>query len=203
MDIYIIKSIDGGDTWADPIRINQDEAGLGHEHYFPWITVDPENGVVSAIFYDDRNVGGTDCEVFCANSEDGGQTWEDFQVSDVSFTPAPISGLAGGYMGDYLGIIARGGWVYPVWCDNRTGSVMTYCSPYQTNPLSRPKDLVGMVTFETGDVDLEWSYIEGEGFLNFNIYRDDVLIGTATDTVYTDALPDYGLYTYKVTALIC
>jgi hypothetical protein len=201
MDIYVIKSTDSGDNWSVPMKINQDEAGLGHQHYFPWITVDPENGVVSAIFYDDRNVGGSDCEVFCANSEDGGQTWEDFKVSDVSFTPAPISGLAGGYMGDYLGIIARGGWVYPVWCDNRTGSVMTYCSPYQTNPLSRPKDLVGVVTFETGNVDLEWSYVEGENFLNFNIYRDEVLVGTSTDTVYTDLLPDYGYYNYQVTAL--
>lgn len=201
IDVYIIKSVDGGETWSEPIRVNQDEAGLGHEHYFPWITVDPENGVVSAIFYDDRNVGGNQCEVYCANSEDGGQTWEDFKVSDVSFTPAPIPGLAGGYMGDYLGIIARGGWVYPVWSDNRSGSVMSYCSPYQTNPLNRPKDLIGSVTFETGNTDLEWSYIEGENFLNFNIYRDDVLIGTPTDTVYTDLLPDYGLYEYKVTAM--
>jgi len=201
IDIYVIKSEDGGDNWTSPIRVNQDEAGLGNTHYFPWITVDPENGIVSLIFYDDRNVGGGDCEVFCANSDDGGETWEDFQVSDVSFTPAPIPGLAGGYMGDYLGIVARGGWVYPVWPDNRTGSVMSYCSPYQTNPLNKPKDLMGLVTFESGDVALEWSYIEAENFLNFNIYRDDILVGTATDTVYTDALPDYGKYSYKVTAL--
>lgn len=200
IDIYMIKSSDGGTTWAEPVRVNQDEAGLGHQHYFPWITVDPENGLISLVFYDDRNVGGADCEVFCANSEDGGLTWEDFKVSDVSFTPAPIPGLAGGYMGDYLGIIARGGWVYPVWPDNRSGTTMTYCSPYQTNPLSRPKDLQGLVTFETGNVDLIWSFIEVENFLNFNIYRDDVLVGTASDTVFAEILPDYGIFQYKVTA---
>ena len=103
-------------------------------------------------------------------------------------------------MGDYLGIIARDGWVYPVWCDNRTGTVMTYCSPYETNPLSRPRDLQATVTFESGEVELEWSYEEAENFLNFNIYRGDELVGTTSDTVYTDILPDYGIYSYKVTA---
>jgi len=201
IDIYVIKSIDGGENWSIPVRVNQDEAGLGNEHYFPWITVDPSSGIVSLVFYDDRNVGSNKCEVFCANSDDGGVTWEDFQVSDVSFTPSPIPGLAGGYMGDYLGIIARDGWVYPVWCDNRAGAVMTYCSPYQTNPLNRPRDLTGLVTFETGEVELEWSYIEAENFQNFNIYRDDELVGTTSDTTYNEMLPDYGIYSYKVTAL--
>lgn len=200
IDIYLIKSVDEGATWSEPIRVNQDEAGLGHEHYFPWITVDSQNGIVSLVFYDDRNVNETDCEVFCANSDDGGQTWEDFKVSDVSFTVAPLPGSAGDYMGDYLGISAKQGWVYPVWTDNRSGTLMAYCSPYQTKTLNRPLDLQGSVTFETGNVYLNWSYIESDNFLNFNIYRNEILVGAALDTIYTDLLPAYGPYTYKVTA---
>jgi len=200
IDSYVVKSTDFGTIWSDPIRVNQDEAGLGKEHYFPWITCDPSNGILSVIFYDDRNVSSNQAETFCANSNDGGLTWEDFKVSDVSFTPSPIPGLADSYFGDYLGIIAQDGWVYPVWTDNRTGSAMTYCSPYQTNPLNRPRDFVGVVTFETGECDLTWSYEEGENFLNFKLYRDGEFFAETNDTTFVDNLPNYGIYNYQVTA---
>jgi len=200
IDVYMIKSSDKGDTWSDPIRVNQDPAGEGKEHYFPWICVDPYNGIISLIFYDDRNVDSTQCEVFCANSTDGGETWEDFKVSDVAFTPLPIAGLAADYFGDYLGITSLDGWVYPVWTDNRLGYAMAFTSPYETNPLNRPADLSATVAFETGRVDLIWSFEEMEGFLNFNIYRDGELVGTSTDTTFSEILPAYGLYLYQVTA---
>lgn len=134
MDIYMIKSTDLGITWSTPLKVNQDASGLGKKHYFPWITSDATNGNLSVIYYDDRNVSSTQCEVYVSNSSDGGTTWEDMKVSDVSFTPQPISGLATGYFGDYLGIHAHGRWVYPVWTDNRQGFAMTYVSPFQTGP---------------------------------------------------------------------
>jgi hypothetical protein len=201
MDVYMVKSTDGGENWSEAIRINQDEAGLGKKHYFPWIACDASNGILSTVFYDDRNVGAAEVEVFCANSDDGGETWEDFKVSDVSTSPSPIPGLASDYFGDYIGITAQDGWVYPVWTDNRSGSAMTYVSPYQTNPLNKPKNLVGEVTFETGAVDLHWNYETGENFLYFNLYRNDEFLTTAEDTMYTDMLPDYGFYDYSVTAV--
>jgi PKD repeat protein len=130
IDIYMIRSTNGGTTWSAPVRVNQDPAGLGKQHYFPWITCDPITGYLSVIFYDDRNVSSAQCEVFVANSLNAGDSWEDFKVSDVAFTPEPIPYLAGGYMGDYLGISAVGGRVYPTWTDNRTGVTLTYTSPF-------------------------------------------------------------------------
>ena len=200
IDAYMIKSSDQGDTWSDPIKVNQDPSGLGKEHYFPWITCDPENGILSVIFYDDRNVSSTQCEVYCANSYDAGETWEDFKVSDVAFTPAPIPGLAERYFGDYLGISARNGLVYPCWTDNREGTAMSYVSPYETIVLACPENLTVDLTFETGQLDLIWFFEGAEDFLYFNIYRDDEIIGNTEDTTYTDYLPDYGYYNYKVTA---
>ncbi len=199
-DVYMIRSEDGGDNWSDPIKINQDPSGLGKKHYFPWITCDPVTGGLSAIFYDDRDVTSTQCEVYCANSFDGGDTWEDFKVSDVSFTTGGIPGMSGSYMGDYLSIIARGGVVYPVWTDTRNDSYMTYVSPYETNTLASPTELLVSLDDETGETDLTWQFEEPAGFLNFNIYRDSELIGTSTDTTYADMLPDYGIYNYSVTA---
>lgn len=200
IDVYVIKSTDQGNTWSNPLKVNNDEAGLGKQHFFSWITCDPTNGILSIIYYDDRNVDTTQCEVYCANSVDGGSSWEEFKVSDVSFTPAPIPGLADKYMGDYLGIHAKNGMVYPIWTDNRLGYAMTFCSPYETNPVNRPTSLSGEIEFETGKVDLIWSYQETAGFLKFIIYRDGDSIASTTDTTFSELLPQYGLYTYRVTA---
>ncbi len=38
-------------------------------------------------------------------------------------------------------------------------------------------------------------------FINYNVYRDNVIIGTATDTNYLDNLTSYGTYDYYVTTL--
>jgi len=201
ISVYMIRSTDNGSSWSTPIRINQNTYTEGKEAYFPWITCDPETGTISVIFYDDRNTTSASCEVFVANSFDGGDTWEDFVVSDVAFTPSPIPGLATGYMGDYLGITAQGGKVYPCWTDNRGGLYMTYVSPFITNNLERPTDLAATLNETTGQVDLNWNFNSVSGFLYFNIYRDGAVIGTSTTTSFTDYLPDYGLYNYQVTAV--
>lgn len=138
VDVYMIRSTDNGTTWGSPVRVNQDPSGLGKKHYFSWITCDPVTGELSVIFYDDRNVSSSQCEVYVATSSDGGSTWEDFKVSDVAFTPSPIPELASGYFGDYLGISARDGFVYPVWTDNRNGSAQTWVSPFELSDIPYP-----------------------------------------------------------------
>lgn len=199
-DIYMIRSEDNGTTWSDPVRVNQDPSGQGKKHYFGWITSDPATGTLSMIWYDDRNVGGTQVEAFCGNSYDGGDTWEDFKVSDVAFTPSPIPGLASQYMGDYLGISARNGKVYPVWTDNRTGTALTYTSPYETSTMVAPSGLIAQLNEETGAVNLTWTHNIGPTFDHYNIYRGLQLIGTTTFPFYYDVLPAYGNYRYSVTA---
>lgn len=134
IDVYMIKSSDLGATWSAPAKVNQDPSGLGKEHYFPWICCDDISGTLSVIYYDDRNVLSAQCEVYVSNSTDGGASWEDFKVSDVSFTPQPIAGLASSYFGDYLGITSHERKVYPVWTDNRSGHAMAYASPFETGP---------------------------------------------------------------------
>ncbi|MBS1261530.1 MAG: hypothetical protein MAG453_00855 [Calditrichaeota bacterium] len=136
VDNYMIKSTDEGETWSEPIRINDDDAGEGNQHYFPWVHCDPVTGTLNAIWYDDRNVPTGQVEVFVGISYDAGESWQNYIVGDVSFTPAPIPGFAAGYFGDYLGIYGRDGKVYPCWTDNRSGVALTYVSPYfADNPI--------------------------------------------------------------------
>jgi hypothetical protein len=201
LSVYLIKSTDGGDTWSTPVRVNQGPFQDGKEAYMPWIACDPENGTLSVIFYDDRNVSSTQVETWVAVSYDAGETWEDFRVSDVAFTPQPIAGLAEGYMGDYIGITARGGKVYPAWMDNRNGYVQTFISPFETNPREHPYNLQIALDDATGQTNLTWDFNSVNTFEHFIIYRDGVQIGTSTEQNFTDNLPDYGVYQYKVSAM--
>ncbi|MBN2172894.1 MAG: PKD domain-containing protein [Bacteroidales bacterium] len=125
--VYMIRSTNGGTSWSTPIKVNQ---GSGTA-YFPWITCDPETGNLAVIFYDNRNTATASCEAWVAYSTDAGNNWTDFRVSDVAFTPSPINGLASGYMGDYLGITAKGNRFYPCWTDTRNNLYMTYVSPFE------------------------------------------------------------------------
>ena len=134
IDVFLIRSSDEGNTWSAPVRVNQDPPGNAKEHFFPWITCDPETGYLCVIYYDDRNTDTTKCETWVSYSYDAGNSWTDMKVSDVSFTPTPIPGLAINYMGDYLGITSKNRKIYPVWTDNRTGQTMTYVSPFDLSP---------------------------------------------------------------------
>ncbi len=134
IQIYVATSFDRGDTWSTPAQVNQDARSLGRENFLPWITADRKTGELHVIFLSDRNVTSTEVETFVATSSDGGATWRDFRVSDVAFTPQPIAGLASGYFGDYLGISALGGRVYPVWTDNRLGRALAFTSPFDSTP---------------------------------------------------------------------
>jgi hypothetical protein len=199
-DVYMIRSEDNGTTWSDPVRVNQDPSGQGKKHYFGWITCDPATGTLSMVWYDDREVASNLVEVYCGNSTDAGETWEDFKVSDVSFDPTPIPGLADQYFGDYIGIMARNGKVYPVWTDNRTGTALTYTSPYVTSTMVAPTSLIAQLNEETGSVDLTWTHEAGPTFDHYNIYRGFTLIGTSVFPFFNDMLPTYGSYRYQVTA---
>ena len=130
VSVYMVKSTNGGVAWSTPSRINT-VAASNHAAYMPWITCDPVTGNLYTIFYDDRNFtdASSEVEAWVAFSDDGGTSWTDMSVSDVSFTPSPIPGFATGYFGDYLGISAYDGKVYPVWTDNRSGRALAYTSP--------------------------------------------------------------------------
>jgi uncharacterized repeat protein (TIGR01451 family) len=135
VEVYLIKSSDKGVTWSTPVKVNTDPLGTNKQHYLPWIACDPTNGNLAVVFYDNRNVSATQAEAWCAVSGDGGETFTDFAVSDVAFTPTPVPNLATGYMGDYLAITAQDGMVYPCWTDTRSGHAMTYVSPFFLSPV--------------------------------------------------------------------
>jgi hypothetical protein len=107
-DIWLSRSSDGGDTWSQPIRVNNDPAGK--QQFFTWMTVDQVTGYLWFVFYDRRNYSGTNTDVFIALSRDGGETFNNFKISESPFLPT-----ANVFFGDYTNISAHNNVVRPIW----------------------------------------------------------------------------------------
>ena len=127
-DIVMIKSTNGGTTWSSPVRVNDDPLNNTKDQYYSWITVDQSTGHVHLIFYDNRETTNDSSGVYMSYSVDGGNSFNNYRVSDHNFRPKPISGLADGYQGDYIGVAALSTIVYPYWSDDRTGNYQGWMS---------------------------------------------------------------------------
>ena len=136
-DAILHRSSDGGATWSS-VRVNQDTPGNGKFQYASAVNVDAAGGV-NVIYYDTRNTPTNDsAQVYVSRSLDGGNTWTDVLVSDHKFKPKPISGLAGGYQGDYIGITSGNSKAWPYWADDITGQYQAWTASIQieTFPLN-------------------------------------------------------------------
>jgi hypothetical protein len=107
-DIFLVKSTDGGNTWSQPIKVNQDNTQT--HQFFTWMTVDPATGYIYIVYYDRRNYSDNRTDVYLARSTDGGSTFTEFKISQSPFTPTSSI-----FFGDYTGITALNGNVYPIW----------------------------------------------------------------------------------------
>jgi len=119
-DVFLIKSTDGGNTWSNVKRVN-DDLTTTHQ-FFSWMAIDPTTGFVYIVFYDRRNYTTTQTDVYVARSTDGGETFQNFRVSQSAFSPQ-----ASIFFGDYTGIAALNRTIYPIWMrmDGTTLSVWT------------------------------------------------------------------------------
>jgi len=149
-DILSVRSTDGGMTWSSPIRVNDD--GSGRSQFFPWITFG-DDGLAHAVWYDQR-LDGSNIDVYMATSSDAGASWgPNVRVTAEAFTPVlPWEGGAASFIGDYNGIAAAGGYVYPLYQDSREGNQDVWVSAI-------PSSSVFVDGFESGDVTLWTSAI--------------------------------------------
>jgi hypothetical protein len=133
-DIIFNRSTDGGVTWSQSVRVNQDALNNDKIQYFPAIHVD-EAGGINIIFYDDRNTTSDSTGVFFARSVDGGDNWFEFEISDHNFKPAAIGGLGQGYQGDNIDITSSNNTLWPVWMDNSSGIYQIWTVPIDLSAL--------------------------------------------------------------------
>lgn len=120
-DIWMVRSTDGGDSWSEPVRVNNDPPGK--QQFFTWMAVDPVTGHVYVVFYDRRAYDNHLTDVYLAVSKNGGETFENLKISDKPF----LCEENGVFFGDYNNISAYSGRVRPIWTrqDGSTLSIWT------------------------------------------------------------------------------
>ena len=118
-DVWLLKSTDGGITWSDRIRVNDDPPGK--HQFLTWMTIDQTNGRIWIVFYDRRNYTDNQTDVYLAYSIDGGETFTNIRISESPFTPT-----AGVFFGDYTNITASNNIVRPIWCRLSGGKTSIY-----------------------------------------------------------------------------
>ncbi|HIQ05037.1 MAG TPA: hypothetical protein EYH31_04975 [Anaerolineae bacterium] len=128
-DIYFLRSLDGGKTWGQSRRLNQDNTD--RVQFFPGVAVSPD-GVIHVTWGDMRDdPAETRYHIYYTRSEDQGETWgfelpelgirsPDTRVTD--FPSNPNKGFPYGlFIGDYFAIAATEKDVYIAWADTRLG----------------------------------------------------------------------------------
>ena len=108
IDIWSSYSTDKGDSWSDPVRVNDD--GPGAMQFFPWMTIDPSTGYLYCVYYDRRAAKGLETEVYIAFSTDGGRSFKNIKISEK-----PFKTKTGYFFGDYNDISAEQGKILPIW----------------------------------------------------------------------------------------
>src|ERR1041384_955351 len=103
-DVFVAASHDGGETWSQPVRVNDDPIRNGKAQFFTWLAVDPVDGSLNVAFYDRRDTTGTLTGLTFARSTDGGRTFVNYKINQTPFACDPKV-----FFGDYLGVAAYGG----------------------------------------------------------------------------------------------
>lgn len=110
VDIFFVKSTDGGNTWSKFKRVNDDSFGNNRNQFMSWMSVDPITGSINILFYDRRNYDDKKTDVYLARSTNGGETFKNILISESSFNPQK-----GVFFGDYVGISAYNNFTACIW----------------------------------------------------------------------------------------
>jgi hypothetical protein len=135
-DVILFKSTDGGNTYSNPVRVNQDDPHSAADQFQPWMAITPK-GQVDISYFDRRNdPTNYFIDTYLSRSNDGGKTFSDVRVTHSVWDPEinpPIS-PSGQFIGDYQGIVADDDVAIPFWNDTQYANLPTSdpnYSPYQ------------------------------------------------------------------------
>ena len=124
-DVWLVKSTDGGNTWSERIRVNDDPPGK--QQFFTWMAIDQITGHLHFVFYDRRNYDDTNTDVYMATSTDGGETISNYKISEEPFVPA-----SGVFFGDYNNLSAVNNVIRPIWTRLHNGQLSVWTAIIDT-----------------------------------------------------------------------
>jgi hypothetical protein len=138
-DVMFARSTDGGATFSEPVRIN-DDGNPSKWHWFGTFSVAP-NGRLDAVWYDNRNANNFDSQLFYSYSTDAGVTWAPNVPVSNSFNPQ-AGWPQQNKIGDYITMVS-----------DETGGNVAYAATFNVNPNAvggHEQDVYYVRVFPTG-----------------------------------------------------
>ena len=195
-DVWLSQSKDGGNTWSNAIRVNDDNTNT--HQFFTWMDIDQTNGNLFFVFYDRRNYTDTQTDVYLAFSKDGGLNFVNRKISDSPFIPND-----GVFFGDYNNIVVHNNIVRPIWTRLHNGqlSVWTNITPFNDLMLLVKE----MPPAEPNELKQYPNPTEGMTYVSFKLHKaSQVTIrlynqaGVVVFTVVEDKTMEYGSYVIPI-----
>ena len=129
-DIFVRYSDDGGTTWSNAVKANDDPNTQANHQWHPAIWCDKETGRLYINWMDTRDTPTSDSAlIYGTYSDDGGVTFVQNQKISNKKMKINCSTCGGGgdprYQGDYNGITSNKRVSLSAWTDFRNGSFMS------------------------------------------------------------------------------
>lgn len=140
-DVWMVKSTDEGETWSEPVRVNNDPAGK--QQFFTWMDVDQKTGNLWFAWYDRRNYEDNNTDVFMAVSYDAGESFVNFKVSESPFLPS-----SNYFFGDYTNVSAYDDIIRPIWTRLNNGILSIWTAIVDPAMVSVNEPLVSLISEE-------------------------------------------------------
>lgn len=123
-DVMFARSTDGGLTWDDPVRVNQD-LSISNWQWFGTMSVSPD-GRIDVVWLDTRDNPGTYLSsLYYSYSIDGGETFSENEKVSESFNPH-LGWPQQNKMGDYFHMISDMDYAHLAWANTLNGEQDVY-----------------------------------------------------------------------------
>lgn len=167
LDVMFAKSSDGGDTWSDPVRIN-DDLSTDNWQWFGTMSVAP-NGRIDVVWLDTRDalIEPYNSSLYYSYSIDGGETFSANERLSESFNPH-VGWPNQNKMGDYFHMVSDECCAHLAWANTLNGEQDVYYT--QINPwfvgiddVNLPSESVSISSYPnptSGSVSVKYELIE-------------------------------------------
>lgn len=194
-DVWLKKSIDGGETWGNVIRVNDD--GVGKHQFLTWMDIDQTNGNIYIVFYDRRNHSENNTDVYLARSTDGGTSFHNILISESPFVPTDNV-----FFGDYTNIAAHNGVIRPIWNRVHNGNSSIWTA------LIEDSDIVATDDYFNVNFELNQNYpnpAKDETYISFKLKSNEKvsleiysLLGEKKAIIFNNKKFTYGKHIVKI-----
>ncbi|HDX9578045.1 TPA: HYR domain-containing protein [Bacillus pseudomycoides] len=194
--ILMSFSDDGGVTWSTPSRV--DDSPENTQNFFPFVDVSACSGTCSVIYYTNR-VASPNLDVFAAVSTNGGASFTNSRITNVSSNPNGTFGNPATFIGDYIfsamipPSLPNSEKLISVWTDFRTGNQDIFAN---ISDLIRPAPTITC----TGDITVDNTPGQSGAIVN---YPSPIVTDSCPGAIVSCSPPSGSFFQIGSTTVTC